>query len=73
MLVGTRAELAKLHTISQIHTAHQRTVEWHQNAFSALMKDPAEIQFYWHLTLLAASTPPTQDQTRAHLRRLSQA
>ncbi|WP_342847637.1 glycosyltransferase family 2 protein [Sulfitobacter sp. AS59] len=72
MFINTRAEMAKLHALPKVQAAHQRAVAWHQDAFAALMNDPAEIQFYWHLTLLAGSTPPTQDQTHAHLRRLAQ-
>lgn len=69
MLDGTRHELAQLRALPGVRDAHQAAVTWHLNTFAAVMKDPENIQFYWHLILLASSTPPSSDQVRAHLER----
>ena len=73
MLAATRREMAGLCALNGVQNAHDQAVRWHRDAFAALMKDPAEIQFYWHLILLSGSTPPSRDQAQAHLARHSQA
>ncbi|WP_439149880.1 glycosyltransferase family 2 protein [Sulfitobacter sp.] len=73
MLDGTRREMASLCALNGVQYAHDHAVRWHRDAFAALMKDPAEIQFFWHLILLGGSTPPSRDQAQAHLARHSQA
>jgi hypothetical protein len=72
MLAGTRAGISHWLAVPEICAAHQRSVQWHQDAFAELMKDPDNIQFYLHLTLLGGSTPPSHDQTQSHLRRHTQ-
>lgn len=72
MLAATQAQMATLLGTPEIRAVHQGAVQWHRDAFAALMKDPAEVQFYWHLILLGGSTPPKPEQTQAHLRRHSQ-
>lgn len=69
MLEGTDAVLVDLRALPGVEDAHHAALGWHRDAFDALMQDPAEIQFYWHLLLLGSSTPPTSDQVRVHLAR----
>jgi len=69
MLIGTRQQIAALRALPKLAQAHEDAVAWHRAAFAALMQDPAEVQFYWHLILLGSSTPPTAEQARAHLAR----
>ncbi len=69
MLIATDAELAALRALPGVQEAHDCAIRWHRDAFDALMRDPAEIQFYWHLILLGSSTPPAPAQTHAHLAR----
>ena len=72
MLQGTRREMDGLRALPGVQDAHDHAVGWHRDAFAALIKDPAEIQFFWHLILLGSSTPPSAEQTRAHLARHGQ-
>ena len=72
MLDATQTEMSKLRAVPNVTATHDSAVKWHQDAFAALMQDPAEIQFYWHLILLAGSTPPTREQVTAHLGRHQQ-
>ena len=69
MMAATKAEMARLRALTGVAAAHEAAIQWHQDAFAALMSDPAEVQFYWHLLLLGTSTPPTAEQTQAHLLR----
>ncbi|WP_286759410.1 MULTISPECIES: glycosyltransferase family 2 protein [Sulfitobacter] len=69
MLDATLAEFARLRALPGVADVHVRAVQWHHDSFAALMTDPAEVQFYWHLLLLGSSTPPTAKQAQAHLLR----
>ena len=69
MLDATMAEVTRLRALPGVANAHTQAVQWHHDSFAALMTDPAEVQFYWHLLLLGGSTPPTAKQAQAHLLR----
>lgn len=69
MVEKTIDEMNRLRALPGVQMAHQTAVQHHQDAFAALMCDPNQIQFYWHLILLAGSTPPTAEQAQAHLAR----
>ena len=69
MVANTIAEMNRLRALPGVDTAHQNAVQKHQDAFTALMSDLDQIQFYWHLILLGGSTPPTPEQAQAHLAR----
>lgn len=73
MLDATRAELARLRDISGVQAAHAQAVDWQRKSFAAMLENPDDIQFYWHLILLGGSTPPTAEQTADHLERHSKA
>lgn len=54
---GTRAALSRLVSLPGVAALHEAAVEHHRAAFDALMREPAEVQFFGRLLLAAGSTP----------------
>lgn len=73
MLPATKAVMADLLGNPAVAQAQAATIAHHKARLAALLDDPAAARRLWHMVLLAGSTPPHPDQTRAHLERLAQA
>ena len=70
MIPATLAAMEALFALPDVRARHEAAIEWHRAQFAALMRDPANVQFLWHLQMLGTSTPPSPAATNAHLNRL---
>jgi hypothetical protein len=67
MLPATKTALSELLSIDGISALFGKSIEAHQDKFTALMQDRETVMLFLHLSLLPSSKAPTPDQINRHL------
>lgn len=73
MVAGTKARLEGLLQIKTVSNLHKKACQIHKSRFDEMMKNRANIQLFWHLTLSASSQPPSAETARTQINRIIKA
>lgn len=73
MATATQAKLDMLLQLKAVSNLHKDAYQIHKFRFNEMMKDRANIQLFWHLTLSVNSQPPSVELARAQINRIVKA